>query len=626
MILGELYMSKWGKQISAIIAAAVMLSAMPFSALAEDVPIEEIISEDEQAENTADVIEGGETDDIITNINLLSGDGEPVPLALGFSGGDGASAATAYEISSAADLAALASEVNGGASYTNTYFKLTADIVLTGTWTPIGTNGSPFSGIFDGGNKKITGLNINAGSSDYQGLFGYVSGGTIENLTVFGTVTGQKHVGGIVGYIDGSGKVRNCTNEATINSTGGQDAFVAGIVGYNVQSTITDCINKGTVTGDEDITTDIGGIVGRNWGGTIEESSNVAFIRGKDRIGGIAGCNISGGTIRKCFNTGNIYGKFSIGGVVGSNNNSGTTIINCYNVGNVDGSTHVGGVAGWNNDTIKNCHNVGIIAGHDNHTSDSDGNPIVKPPEDLGGIVGTDANGTIENCYYLEDCNAEGTEFTNEIGTKQTSEQLASGETTYKLQNVQTELVWGQIIDGVEYPYPVFVKADEEDENKILIVKFVDGETEIEKYVYNGQKAEPPAADEINIPEGYELAGWTDTPDGTEIFDFSTSVITENKTFYPVFREKQEPTEPVEPPVEPAEPTEQVPPMVYNDPPKDTSSAESDTYAPEDVSNAGMAYEKSELVNGVSYAWISVTISIAAVIVLVIRKRIRSKK
>ncbi len=58
------------------------------------------------------------------------------------------------------------------------------DLSSYSSWTPIGSSDSSyFSGIFDGGGHTITGLKIDSEDS-YQGLFGYVSGGSISNLII----------------------------------------------------------------------------------------------------------------------------------------------------------------------------------------------------------------------------------------------------------------------------------------------------------------------------------------------------------------------------------------------------------------------------------------------------------
>lgn len=161
-----------------------------------------------------------------------------------------------YKISNGAELAYLAQKVNGGESYSGEYFKLTNDIQLNELdengmpkaadgqdkafpWTPIGkfvksSNKQPFSGIFDGDGHTISGLYINLTGSYksnskgkvYQGLFGYVEGGTVQNLIVTGSVAVKNtyttkavdvsYIGGIVGYTDGT--VQNCGFYGTISA------------------------------------------------------------------------------------------------------------------------------------------------------------------------------------------------------------------------------------------------------------------------------------------------------------------------------------------------------------------------------------------------------------------------
>ena len=61
-------------------------------------------------------------------------------------------------------------------------------------FTPVGTNTSNFTGRFDGLGHTITNLNINRGTTDYVGLFGYIgSGGAVSNVgLVGGSIRGQQ--------------------------------------------------------------------------------------------------------------------------------------------------------------------------------------------------------------------------------------------------------------------------------------------------------------------------------------------------------------------------------------------------------------------------------------------------
>ena len=139
-----------------------------------------------------------------------------------------------YQISTGAELAWLAAQVNAGTNYSGEYFTLTSDIQLneldengmpkaaegqTGPyqWTPIGVyvdgrkNDKPFSGTFDGNGHTISGLYINSMMANGQGLFAVLgAGGTVQNLIVTGTV--HTPYGDVVGGIaaKSSGKVWNC--------------------------------------------------------------------------------------------------------------------------------------------------------------------------------------------------------------------------------------------------------------------------------------------------------------------------------------------------------------------------------------------------------------------------------
>ena len=242
-----------------------------------------------------------------------------------FSGGDGSSAGTAYQITTAAQLAKLAMLVNSnaddtanGGKYATKHYKLMNGLDLTNIdpgsdktgWVPIGNAIYQFKGTFNGGGNTITGLTISR-SADYQGLFGYIG----EN----GAVSG-------LGLTD--------VNIDAGNGVGGVAGFVVG--------TVTNCYSTGNVTGS-------------------------SFV------GGVAGCVIA--TVQNCYSTGNVNGSWYVGGVAGRV--FGGTVQNCYSTGSVTGSDYVGGVAGYVGDSskVENCMalnpsvtatdggNVGRVAG-----------------------------------------------------------------------------------------------------------------------------------------------------------------------------------------------------------------------------------------------------------------------
>ena len=77
------------------------------------------------------------------------------------------------------------------------YYKMINNINASATsawndgagFVPIGTRPAPFTGLFDGNGKKITGLTINRSSAipDYVGMFGFIEiGSTIKDLGLEG--------------------------------------------------------------------------------------------------------------------------------------------------------------------------------------------------------------------------------------------------------------------------------------------------------------------------------------------------------------------------------------------------------------------------------------------------------
>lgn len=175
-------------------------------------------------------------------------------------------AAAAGDITAVSDwegLEQLAQEVNAGTSYAGKTIKLTADISLVSMWTvwvPIGSDAShPFQGTFDGQGHTVSGLSISSLSSDYQGLFGYVSDGAVKNLSVEGSVAGHDSVGGIVGYLNNSALLC-CRGNVTVSG----ESYVGGLAGACITSTIQNCFNLGGVSGRANV----GGIVGATFSGS----------------------------------------------------------------------------------------------------------------------------------------------------------------------------------------------------------------------------------------------------------------------------------------------------------------------------------------------------------------------
>jgi len=203
----------------------------------------------------------------------------------------------AYEINCAQHLRDLAEYVNGeyeiqgeiqglgtdaklvtekeGHNCAGLTFKMTADIDFapTSTWDDYGSDehnytaigcwqkiyvnadpmymDNPFSGTFDGQGHTISGIRINKGSSSYQGLFGYISGGTVRNVKLSDTrITGRSYTGGIVGENKG-GTIADCEagHTVAVHNVQQNTVMVGGIVGENLESSsVTGCTSAAVIT------------------------------------------------------------------------------------------------------------------------------------------------------------------------------------------------------------------------------------------------------------------------------------------------------------------------------------------------------------------------------------------
>ena len=199
------------------------------------------------------------------------------------------------------------------------------------SWVPIGDINNKYQGTFDGNNKTITNLYINA-SQNYMGLFGYTDEGTIKNLTFeYANVTktnnyagvlvgkafrgstlqnikisntcqikGGNYTGGIAGYLDGN--AYNCVNCATVQGI----QNIGGLCGHYSRSrtgnSMTACANYGNVTASS---LAVGGLVGYFDSGTIQDCANYGDVKGTERVAGMAG-TVSNGKIQNVFSYGNI--------------------------------------------------------------------------------------------------------------------------------------------------------------------------------------------------------------------------------------------------------------------------------------------------------------------------------
>ena len=139
-------------------------------------------------------------------------------------------------ISSAAEWEAFAQNVNNGTeSYEGKLVQLGADISPSGEQGGLmaGTADHPFCGTFDGAGYT---LNVSISGAEYAAPFRYINGATICNLKVTGSVNGGQYSAGIVGAaLGGTNSIRDCWMAASVT---GQD-HVGGILGHGTTSATT---------------------------------------------------------------------------------------------------------------------------------------------------------------------------------------------------------------------------------------------------------------------------------------------------------------------------------------------------------------------------------------------------
>ena len=213
---------------------------------------------------------------------------------------------------------------------------LTADIDLTGKdWSPIGTNFyNSYTGTFDGGGHTIMGLTVTT-NDQYVGLFGRLGkAGTVKNVVMDGI-------------------------QITCNHRLG---YAGGVAGFSWGGTIENCSVSGSVSG----TICAGGVVGIQWEASITGCSSSATVKGMVQVGGVAGETNSGATMAACYATGNVTIEIDPidnilgGGLVGFN--AGSSVLACYATGNVTstgsstGNVYIGGFLGGNYTTVTACY------------------------------------------------------------------------------------------------------------------------------------------------------------------------------------------------------------------------------------------------------------------------------
>ena len=324
-------------------------------------------------------------------------------------------AANPYQITTAAELAWFRDFVNAGNETACARLEANIDMstvchpanesesVAELSWVPIGNNSKRWHGEFNGNNKTISNLYINA-SEAYSGFFGYA-----HNRN-----EGQR---GIIKDI--------IFEKVNITSTADYSGVLAGYAWNTDISGIT--VNSGSIKGYEDV----GGIVGKTDNTNISNCVNRISIVGSDYyIGGIVGYAGSSSSITNCANYGNVNGNRMVGGIVGGS--EGLTLCNVFSSGDVTFSSTANGSGLVVGDVSSTLH----ISGYVIYNSDANRyyNTTVQEPVALGKVY--------SSATVTGESNIKGL----------SSDLLKSGWGAWLLNGCKSEGAWGQTINTDNYP------------------------------------------------------------------------------------------------------------------------------------------------------------------------------
>lgn len=212
-----------------------------------------------------------------------------------------------YSISSAKELAKLATMTNNALVGTGVEFVLGADIDLSEYsngegWLSIGSN-ARFCAKFDGNGYVVSNLYImnSFNKKEYLGLFGFCGRGCeIKNLGIEDVdITTIGATGALAGYVENV-TISNCyVKRGKINGCGNAGGLFGHLAGYDNISLVTDCYSDVSVTS----TQYAGGISGLMWNAIVRNCSSYSIIKSLTKEGGAGGitggCHISKKTMSR---------------------------------------------------------------------------------------------------------------------------------------------------------------------------------------------------------------------------------------------------------------------------------------------------------------------------------------
>lgn len=264
------------------------------------------------------------------------------------------------------------------------------------------------------------------------GLVGY-SAGSIENCHVTGLtmdmnaqdggIAGAYWIGGLVGALDGTQLINECSVSGSITEKAGRGS-IGGLIGeLGEEAKITYSRSNVTVNVKADYYggADVGGFIGKGNGNKNAET-----------------------VIRNCYATGNVTGGTYAGGFAGSL--WGLNIKNCYASGNVSQASaamasFVGtdAAAGYAYGSITNCFTTGIVTGS-------------SPSLYAFAMQDATERSEITNCYFAVE--NLGIKNQNESATEKPQDEMKNEAFAAALNNGDNSNGWsfvnGQVLCGAE--------------------------------------------------------------------------------------------------------------------------------------------------------------------------------
>ncbi|MED7841811.1 filamentous hemagglutinin N-terminal domain-containing protein [Campylobacter coli] len=296
----------------------------------------------------------------------------------------------------------------GELKFKDVYLGKDIDFAGASTINPVGF-GNGFVGNFYGNNHTLSNIQIDVADKTYVGLFGYIKGGSVQNLTIDGLqfpkyAFSYKYLGGLAGHIE-NGTFSNIALD-TIEGFNGENSSSGGFAGEINSGTFNNISLKNL--GNIGVAKYAGGFAGQINGGDFSSIilSNIESIYGKNNGGGFVGYTTGNTTFDgislkdiRFIKSGTFTGGFAgmtqgnvifenivlndleeisgshAGGFVGGvlNNENGIASLSnivLNNIESIKGIGFIGGFAGWINDgtfnniILNNIEKISVSATH----------------------------------------------------------------------------------------------------------------------------------------------------------------------------------------------------------------------------------------------------------------------